>query len=123
MYQHETPRLSETVPRPHLNLQETPRQSLTVQDSLPDRRITNRRLADICYGANTVSAPARYSKTVCDGVNTVLASAGDFQTVFVVARQSPRPTGHLQQTPRQSARLPDSLSDRKGTCRRLRDSL
>ncbi|KAH3826650.1 hypothetical protein DPMN_128559 [Dreissena polymorpha] len=60
---------------------------------------------------------------VCDGANTVSAPAGDFQTVFGDARQSLRPMGSLKQTPRQSSTLPDSLSDRRGTCRRLPDSL
>ncbi|KAH3852159.1 hypothetical protein DPMN_094658 [Dreissena polymorpha] len=54
----------------------------------------------VCYGANTVSSPA-----------------GDFYTVFDGARQSLRPAGNLKQNPRQSATLPDSVSDRRGTCR------
>ncbi|KAH3810854.1 hypothetical protein DPMN_139252 [Dreissena polymorpha] len=57
------------------------------------------------------------------GANTVSALAGDFHTVFDGARQSLRPAGNLQQTPRHSATLPDSLSDRRGTCRRLPESL
>ncbi|KAH3854442.1 hypothetical protein DPMN_096984 [Dreissena polymorpha] len=78
----------------------------------------------VCDLAKAVWAPAGYSKTVCDGANTVSAPEGDFQTVFEGARrQSLRPAGHLQQTPRQSATLPDSHSDRRGTCSRLPDSL
>ncbi|KAH3729200.1 hypothetical protein DPMN_055166 [Dreissena polymorpha] len=60
----------------------------------------------VCYGANTVSSPA-----------------GDFHTVFDGARQSLRPAGNFKQNPRQSATLPDSLSEWRGTCRRLPDNL
>ncbi|KAH3776420.1 hypothetical protein DPMN_177845 [Dreissena polymorpha] len=52
-YQQETPRQSETVPRPPCHLQETPRQYATMQDSFPDRRSTNKRLQDIFDGAKT----------------------------------------------------------------------
>ncbi|KAH3728638.1 hypothetical protein DPMN_054597 [Dreissena polymorpha] len=67
----------------------------------------------VCDGAKTVWDPAVYSKSVCDGANTVSAPAGDFQTVFDVTRRSLRPEGHLQETPRQSVTVPDSLSLRR----------
>ncbi|KAH3835930.1 hypothetical protein DPMN_109299 [Dreissena polymorpha] len=49
--------------------------------------------------SQTVRAPAGFSQTVCDGAKTVMAPAGDSQTV------------------------PDSLPDRRDTCRRLPDNL
>ncbi|KAH3825850.1 hypothetical protein DPMN_127733 [Dreissena polymorpha] len=106
------------------HLQETQRQSMTVTDSLSDRRDTCRRF-----------------QTVCDGAKTVRAPTADSQTVAHSARQSPRPSGHLRETPRQfattvqrkyghmhetprkSSKVPDSLPDPSGTCKRLTKSL
>ncbi|KAH3826420.1 hypothetical protein DPMN_128325 [Dreissena polymorpha] len=80
MYQQETPRQSETVPRSPLHLQRTVSQ--------------------------TGGAPANDTQTVCDGAKTVCVPALDFHTVCDGARQSLRQAGHPQETPKQSVTVP-----------------
>ncbi|KAH3840435.1 hypothetical protein DPMN_113884 [Dreissena polymorpha] len=90
---------------PSGHLQETPRQSATLPENLPDRRGTGpsgqpqetprwcqesqrpsgylrENSQTVCDGAKTVWAPVGYLKMVCYAANTVSSPAGDFHTVF-----------------------------------------
>ncbi|KAH3707568.1 hypothetical protein DPMN_066978 [Dreissena polymorpha] len=89
-----------------------------------------RAIEDRGKQAEKVAGDCGSHKRVWDGAKTALTAAGDSQTVCDGARQSSRPAEHQQMTPRQSATVPrpssatvpDSLSDRRGTCRRLPDN-
>ncbi|KAH3865533.1 hypothetical protein DPMN_028573 [Dreissena polymorpha] len=98
----ETPTQSETVPRPAGHLQETTRQFTT---ETPTQ-------------SKTVTRPSGHlQETTIQFTHS--------------ARQSLIPSGHLQETSKQSAAenpkpsktLPDSLPFRRGTCKRLPDSV
>ncbi|KAH3854685.1 hypothetical protein DPMN_097233 [Dreissena polymorpha] len=94
-----------------------------MQDSLPDQRGTSRRLPDSLRRCKAVSqtggAPAVDSETSamvprpCRHLQEPPNSLRRCQTVSV----------HLEETPRQSATVQNSLQDRWGTCRILPDSL
>ncbi|KAH3720617.1 hypothetical protein DPMN_063517 [Dreissena polymorpha] len=63
------------------------------------------------------------SQTICNGTKIVWVPVGQSQTVCGGFRTSPRLSGYLQKTSRESATVSESLKDRRGTCRRLPDSV
>ncbi|KAH3737244.1 hypothetical protein DPMN_043826 [Dreissena polymorpha] len=96
---------------------------MTVQDNLSDRRGTLSRTQDSLRRCQTVyqtgGAPAGDFQTVCDHDKTIRTHTGDSQTVCNGARQSPRPVGHMQETPIHSTTCKERLCN----FRRLPDSL
>ncbi|KAH3823785.1 hypothetical protein DPMN_125607 [Dreissena polymorpha] len=89
------PGVSETVRAPS-------GESQTVCDGAKTDRRRAGYLKMVCYGANTVSSPAGVPQAG-------LAHARDPNTLYYVQR----PSGQLQETPRQSVTVPDSLSIRR----------
>ncbi|KAH3733887.1 hypothetical protein DPMN_040326 [Dreissena polymorpha] len=119
--------------------------SHTVPDNIPDRRGTRRKLPDslrrcqdsqgtcrrLPDGARNSPRPSGHlQETLCDDAKTVWALAGDSQTVSqnvwaptidsqTVCDGAKTTQAHSGDTQMVS----DSLPDRRGTCRRLTDSL
>ncbi|KAH3874746.1 hypothetical protein DPMN_037999 [Dreissena polymorpha] len=113
-------------PKPSGRRQETLRQSATMPKLSGHQPDTHRSLSDrwgicrdsntVCVGAKTVWSAAGDSKTVCDVAKYVWAPAIDSQTVCDGAKTVLALAGD-------SLTVPDSLPDRRGTCRRFLNSL
>ncbi|KAH3822856.1 hypothetical protein DPMN_124648 [Dreissena polymorpha] len=73
--------------------------------------------------SQTGGVPAGDAQTVCDGAKTIRVPALDFHTVCDAARSLSDRRGTCRRLPDSLRRCQDSLSDRRGTCKTLIDSL